>query len=593
MMVFASLVAPLLLASAVTGGVTSDRAVQARPDATTGVRLDVPYLPQTEALCGGAAVAMLLRYWGEAHADIHQFAALVDKRAGGIAEQALVDAVERRGWQTRRFAGSIDLLREELHRGRPVVILIQDRPGRYHFVVVTGVTNDEVVVHDPTWGPYRHVAVKRLLRGWRPTGFWSLLILPGYARHADAAGPRIVPQPDHRQLTSAAKPLESDVSGVSQSACDRLLASAIDEVERRGLAEADAILGDVRWRCPDAAGPVRELAAVRFTERRWQEASALAQQALARDPKDEYAWEVLASSRFIQNDLSGALRAWNHIGKPRVDSVRIEGLERTRYALVSAALDLRSSILLTEESFLRAERRLAQLPDRASARISFAPQIDGFASVDVAVAERRSRPRGRIEWTAAAIQTALDREVEITVPGWRGQGDLWTANWRWWDHRPRVAFSFAMPHAGTLPGVWRVEGSWEVQSYGFGARSASRPALREERGHGGLVIADWLNGNLRYELTAGLDSWNGVRRAASVGALLDRRWARDRLSIVADATAGMPLTADPGFRSAGLRVTFRSSTTATGPHVNAESGGPVGALVLMGGVDALTLGWQF
>ena len=42
------------------------------------------------------------------------------------------------------------------------------------------------------------------------------------------------------------------------------------------------------------------------------------------------------------------------------------------------------------------------------------------------------------------------------------------------------------------------------------------------------AIADWLNGNLRYELTAGLDSWNGARRTASVGALLDRRWARDR-----------------------------------------------------------------
>src|SRR4029453_15524838 len=110
-MVFASPVAALLLASAVTGGVTSDRAAQSAPGATTGVRLDVPYLPQTEDMCGGAAVAMLFRYWGDAHADIEQFAALLDKRAGGIAEQVLVDAVERRGWQTRRFAGSIDFLR--------------------------------------------------------------------------------------------------------------------------------------------------------------------------------------------------------------------------------------------------------------------------------------------------------------------------------------------------------------------------------------------------------------------------------------------------------------------------------------------------
>ena len=305
-----------------------------------------------------------------------------------------------------------------------------------------------------------------------------MLILPGNGRPAEDADTGRVLQPHQDQPAPDITPVETDVSGAWPSTCDRLLANAIDEVERLGLSKADAILGDVRSRCPDSAGPIRELAAVRFAERRWQDAAALAQQAVARDPKDGYAWEVLASSRFIQNDLPAALRAWNQVGKPRIDSVRIEGLERTRYALVTEALDLRSSALLTAESFLRAERRLAQLPDRASARISFAPQSDGFASVDVAVAERPSRPRGRIEWAAAGMQVGLDRELAITVPGWRGQGDLWTGSWRWWDHRPRVAFSFAMPHVGTLPGVLRVEGSWEAQTYGFSGRRATGPTLR-------------------------------------------------------------------------------------------------------------------
>jgi predicted double-glycine peptidase len=583
-----SLAAALSLASAATGIVTSDQAVQHSAPGTTGVRLDVPYLSQTEGMCGGAAAAMLFRYWGEAHADIQAFAALADKRAGGITTQALVDAVDRRGWQTRHFAGSIDLLREELQRGRPVVILIQDRPGRYHFVVVTGVTGNEVIVHDPAWGPSRPVAVTRLLADWKPTGFWSLLILPEIARQAVPAGTDNVSHPDLRSLTPASTPVDAEVSTVPSSTCDRLLAAAVDEVGRRGLAEADAILGDVRARCPAAAGPVRELAAVRFAERRWPEASALAQQAVARDPEDGYAWDVLASSRFIQNDLAGALRAWNQIGKPRVDSVRIEGLERTKYALVAEVLDLPSSALLTEARFLRAERRLAQMPDRRSARIGFTPQIDGFARVDVAVAERRSRPRGRIEWAAAGMQVVLDREVEVSVPGWRGDGDLWTGSWRWWDHRPRVAVSFATPRVGTLPGVWRVEGSWEAQTYGIGGGRETKPTVREEHTHGGVATTDWIHGNLRYELTAGLDSWNGVRRAVSVGALLDRRWARDRLSVAADARVGMPLTTDPAFRSAGLRVTFRSLTADTLRPVSAESVGPGSVFVLTGGFDAVS-----
>ena len=46
--------------------------------------LDVPYLAQTEDLCGGAAVAMVLRYWGERQVYAEDFAALVDRSASGI-----------------------------------------------------------------------------------------------------------------------------------------------------------------------------------------------------------------------------------------------------------------------------------------------------------------------------------------------------------------------------------------------------------------------------------------------------------------------------------------------------------------------------
>ena len=201
MLLSPSLTAAMLLATAATGVVTPDWLVQLTPATTVGVRLDVPYLSQTEAMCGGAAAAMLFRYWGDTHADIQEFATLVDKRAGGIAEQALVDAVKRRGWWTYQFAGSIALLGEHLQRGRPVVILIQDSPGRYHFVVVTGVTDTEVIIHDPAWGPSRQLPVSRLLREWRPTGFWSLLILPKNSLSAEDAHTGLLTQTEQGQPT--------------------------------------------------------------------------------------------------------------------------------------------------------------------------------------------------------------------------------------------------------------------------------------------------------------------------------------------------------------------------------------------------------
>src|SRR5947208_7205383 len=138
--------------------------------------IDVPYLPQTDALCGGAAVAMVFRYWGDSHADVQQFATLVDERRTGIATDALVDAVTQRGWRAVRLSGSIDGLREQLKGGRPVIVLIEDRSSRYHFVVVTGADDHHVIVHDPAWGPSRRIPIGRMLRAWAPTGFWSLII---------------------------------------------------------------------------------------------------------------------------------------------------------------------------------------------------------------------------------------------------------------------------------------------------------------------------------------------------------------------------------------------------------------------------------
>jgi hypothetical protein len=539
----------------------------APPAASSAVTLDVPYLPQTEALCGGAAVAMVFRYWGEAHAGVQQFDSLVDRRAGGIATEVLVDAVEQRQWRARRVDPSVDALRNEITARRPTIVLLQDRLHRYHYVVVIGTDVEHIVVHDPAWGPSRRLPMDEFLRRWQAAKFWSLVVLPRDVRSLSVS-PRSVPLPP----SAHARGKPPDVDEAPINPCDRLLDAAIDDVRQRGLAEADVIFGAVRRECPNSAGPLRELAGVRFAERGWRDAASLAEQALARDAHDAYAWEVLASSRFMQNDLTGALRAWNEVEKPRVDAVRIEGLSRTRYALVADAVALPAGSLLTADSFRRAKRRLEELPGQLGARIGYRPLPDGFAQVDVAIIERPARPRGALAWTATAARTAVDREVSVTVPGAAGQGELWTASWRWWSERPRVALSFATPHLGALPGRWRVEGSWEAQTYRFGRETTPGLMVRQQRAHGGLAVADWLTADLRYEVSAGIDSWNGERRTASVSGVLERRFAADRVTVAGHADAWKAFAGHPGFRSAGLRAALRSSTETRGVVYSAGGG---------------------
>lgn len=506
--------------------------------------IDVPFVPQTDALCGGAAVAMVFRYWGDAHADGQQFASLVDRRAGGIADGMLVDAVQARGWRTEQFAGSLDELTRRVTAGEPVVVLVADRRNRYHYLVVVGVTGRSIVVHDPSWGPSRAIRHDKFVRLWRATDFWSLVIRPSPGRATVAIA-------ESTAVTIA--PADATTE------CDAMLDRAVEDMRQRGLDSADAMLGAVQTRCPASAGPWRELAGIRFAERRWSAASALARQALDRDAADAYALDVLGSSLFMQDDSVGALRAWNRIGKPQLDVVRIEGLHHARYQAIAEALAVPADGLLTADAFALAQRRLDELPDRSSARLAFRPEADGFASLDVVIAERPTRPHGVAEWAGAALHAAVDREVGVSLPGFTGQGEMWSGSWRWWSHRPRVALGFEAPRVGGLFGVWRVEGSWEAETY-RAARDGSR--TRESWAHGGLTVSDWLSGRVRYAMTAGVDAWSTGQRAASVDASIERRWFADRLSVAADATTWIPTTDGAGFSAAGARARLQSSKDA-------------------------------
>ena len=142
------------------------------------VRLTVPYVKQTKALCGGAAAAMVFRYWGDMKADPKQFAPLLDRGGGGIATDVFARAIEDRGWRVVRFVGSVESVHDLLRDRRPVIVLLGASKGRFHYVVVVGTTDNHIVVHDPARGPSRRLTVQAFVNRWQPAGFWALLVLP-------------------------------------------------------------------------------------------------------------------------------------------------------------------------------------------------------------------------------------------------------------------------------------------------------------------------------------------------------------------------------------------------------------------------------
>jgi Papain-like cysteine protease AvrRpt2 len=497
--------------------------------------LDVPYISQSEALCGGAAAAMVLRYWGERALSAESFAHLVDRSAAGIRTAALAAEIASRGWSAVPIAGDEMLARTELARGRPVLVLIQDRPGAFHYVVIVSWQQYGIVFHDPARAPFRVMGREEFTRRWRAARSWMLIVTPGAA-----AG--------DRDLNPA--PVPASATGESDS-CEQRVASGIKAAHAGDLDAAERMLASALG-CPGPAA-ARELAGLRVLQRRWPDVAELASTAIAIDARDSYAWKLLGTSRFVQDDVAGALEAWNRIGEPRLDLVRIDGLTRTRQPTVERLLALRSGEVLTAAALLRARRRLFELPSAVSARLDFVPVPSGLAEVRGVVDERPLFPTGALAYAGVGLSAAVTRELRLTVGSAAGGGERMGFGWRFWPERPRAAVSGRAP--APWGGIWGIDAEWERQALDLpGSAPLEHRAAR-------MSVSNWATGSLRLELNGGIEQRPADRRYGVIGGGAMVATPNDRLTARAGGVGWIGATR---FAMAEVSLAGRSRTERRG-----------------------------
>jgi hypothetical protein len=511
--------------------------------------LDVPFVPQSEALCGGAALAMVLRYWGMPSVLAEDFALLVEPGSGGIRTSALVKAVEAFGWSAFSVSGTPAEIESHLVRGLPVIALIRVGSDSFHFVVLVAWANGWVVVHDPSVGPFRVIREEEFDAAWSGGSRWALLVLP--PPETDREGAQ---EPTATSSRSSAVP----------DACEALVEAGVLSAQAGDTAQAELRFLAAQSLCPASSAPFRERAGLRFFAEDWAGASRLAERALALDPGDTHSWRLLAGSRFLAGDVEGALQAWNHLSEPRADLTRIDGLARIRYSSVAGQLDLPPGRLLTPQAFRQARRRLAEVPAQVESRLSLRPLPEGIAQVDVTLLERPPVFGGPWNVASAGIKALTGQELALDVASPTGNGELWAAAWRWQSNRPRVSLALTTPAAEVRPGIWRVDSYWERQTYAARILSdtsglnRSEPN-REERRHTGLSFSDWIAPDVRLEIGAALDRWVDRGSHVSLEGRVETRWARDRLALRAQFARWLSLSGGAPFGNGGVSLIGSSS----------------------------------
>lgn len=519
------------------------RRVPSGPPAGQPVVLDVPYLSQSFLLCGGAAIAMVERWWGRRGVYAEDFASLVRPEAGGILTTDLVPATRARGWDTQAFRGTPELVGRSLSDGVPVVALIQVAPERYHYVVVLGWSDGQVVFHDPATAPFTAMDQESFLARWAAADGWALVVRPAPIAPVD-----LVTANDGG---AGAAPVPATMP------CPPWLDLALDAAAAGRLDEASRLLARAGEACPTEPLILRETAGIRFKQGRDAEVDRLASEYLALAPHDEFAWQLLATSRYRAGERASALRAWNKIGRPTVDLVRIDGVRRVRFRELAAAISTDPGTMLTPSRLALARRRLSDVPALRHSAVAYQPVPGGMVEVRASVVERPLvEPAWRLA-AAGAVSAIAQSEVSLEVATPTGGGELWTGSWRWEPARPRGGLRLELPVDPGFQGILTIEGAWE--RFRFALDTAGPPIFEETRRSAIVGFGGWVHAGVRPLVAFRLERWSEDRRylAGLIGAEIRAR--DNRFALTATTEHAVALSDHPSYTTGWVRAAWASS----------------------------------
>ena len=289
--------------------------------------------------------------------------------------------------------------------------------------------------------------------------------------------------------------------------------SALAHLGRWGEARRVLLEGQ-RMASQDKRFPV-ELAGVAFKQKRYPEAAAWLRRGLKIDPTDAYAKDFLGTVYFLQGNLEAALKYWNRIDKPQIESVRTDHSLQIRPGLLDRALAFAPASTLFLPDLLTSRARVKGLGVFVAPDFELAARED--ATFDVVLNLQERNGWGKDTW-GTLLSTFRGIAYETVYPEYFNQGHSainFASLLRWDKEKRRLA--------ADLSGPWHQNPKWRYR-LGVDFRNENW-AIRNSFTGIAPVLASL---NLRREAaSADITSFNSGRWGWCAGMELSHRDYRD------------------------------------------------------------------
>ena len=262
-----------------------------------------------------------------------------------------------------------------------------------------------------------------------------------------------------------------------------------------------------------------ELAGVEFKEKDYLAASVWMRRALRIDPRDDYANDFLGTIYFVEGNLEAALKYWNRVRKPYIETVQPEHPLRVRPALLDRAVAFSPASEMRLKDLETTLVRLTGLEIFPAPRVQLAAKPEG--QFDAILNLQESNGWGRNVWEAL-ISTFSGVAYQTIYPEYDNIGDSAlniTSLFRWDAQKRRAVVTLSAPLENNPKWRYRMgidlrNENWSIRN-SFVGPAPLLGALNLRREAGGARIDSFNSG--RWGWSAGVEFSHRDYRSVVLG----------------------------------------------------------------------------